>query len=90
VSAVICANAATVSGIVADSAPPTTHRSRYPSRIMRMPSPTAWFEEAQAEIVHRFGPVSPYIIAMWPAGAFAISIGTMKGRSARPFSRNRS
>ena len=59
VSAVICENAATVKGWVAASEPPTMHRSRYPSRISRMPSPIAWFDEAQADSVAMLCPVSP-------------------------------
>ena len=82
VSAVIWANAATVSGSVADSEPPATTRSNVPERISRSASNSAWLLEEQAEIVAKFAPVRPNRIAMWPAGAFAISIGTMNGRDA--------
>ena len=51
VSAVICAKAATVSGIVAASEPPAITRSLYPSRISRIDSPIAWLDEQHAETV---------------------------------------
>ena len=44
-----------------------------------MPSPSAWFDEAQADSVAMLCPVSPKRIARCPAAAFAISIGTMNG-----------
>ena len=37
--------------------------------------------DEHAEIVAKFAPVSPNVMAMWPAGAFAISIGTMNGET---------
>ena len=51
VRAVICANAATVSGIVAASDPPAIARSTYPSRIRRIASPIAWLDDEHAETV---------------------------------------
>ncbi len=52
-----------------------------------MPSPIAWFEEAQADKVAMLWPVRPYLIARCPAAAFAISIGTMNGETRPgPFS----
>src|SRR5438093_1454027 len=79
VSAVIWANAATVSGRVAASDPPTMARSSNPSRIIRYPSPTAWAPDAHADTMQKFGPIKPNAIAMWPAAALAMSAGTMNG-----------
>src|SRR6187401_771351 len=81
VRAGIWENAATVSGSVADSEPPAMHRSSLPSRSSRMASKIAWLLDEHAEIVAKFAPVRPNVIAMWPAGAFAISIGTMNGET---------
>src|ERR687898_1453783 len=47
--------------------------------MYRSASPIAWFDDEQAETVHRFGPVKPNRIAMWPLAAFAIRAGTMNG-----------
>ena len=56
-----------------------------------MPSPIAWLDDAHAETVQKFGPVRPNVIAMWPAPALAMSIGTMKGETRPgPFSRSTS
>ena len=57
--------------------------------MYRSASPIAWFDEEQAETVHRFGPVKPNRIAMWPLAAFAIRAGTMNGETRPgPFSRS--
>ena len=79
VRAVICENAATVIGSVADSEPPAMHRSSVPSRSRRIASKIAWLLDEHAEMVAKFAPVSPNVMAMCPAGAFAMSIGTMNG-----------
>src|SRR6185369_8653309 len=81
VSAVIWEKAATVSGSVADSEPPAIQRSSVPSRSSRMASKIAWLLDEHAEIVAKFAPVRPNVIAMCPAGAFAMSIGTMNGET---------
>ena len=47
--------------------------------MYRIASPIAWLDDEQAETVHRFGPVKPNRMAMWPAAAFAMSAGTMNG-----------
>ena len=44
-------NAATVSPVIAASAPPVTMASATPFRIMWNDSPMAWADEAQAETV---------------------------------------
>jgi hypothetical protein len=61
--------------------------SATPSRISRAASPIAWALAAHAVVMHRFGPLHPNCIAMVPAVALAIIIGTRNGLTrAAPFS----
>jgi hypothetical protein len=46
-----------------------------------MASQIAWLLEEHAEIVAKFAPVNPNVMAMCPAGAFAMSMGTMNGET---------
>jgi hypothetical protein len=58
-SAFMFAKAATVSPVMAPSDPPVTIASAAPWRIMLNDSPMAWADEAQADTVAKFGPLSP-------------------------------
>ena len=42
-------------------------------------APMACSPEAQAEVVHRFGPLAPTAMDTWPAAMLAIMVGMKKG-----------
>ncbi len=62
-----------------DSLPPVITMSALSSRIRRAASPIALALAAHAVATQKFGPFHPNCIAMVPAVAFAIIIGTRKG-----------
>ena len=51
----------------------------FPSLISSYDSPTAWAEEAHADTVQKFGPLSPYRIETSPAAMSGMNIGTKNG-----------
>ena len=65
--------------VSAASAPPVTMTSASPYWIVRREEPIEWLAEAQAEATPQLGPPSPNAMAMWPAAAFSIILGTKKG-----------
>ena len=73
------ANAEIAVGVMHDSEPPVITTSAAPSRMSRAASPIACALAAHAVAMQRFGPVQPNCIAIVPAVAFAIIIGTRNG-----------
>jgi hypothetical protein len=50
-------------------------------------SPIAWVAEAQALATAKAGPRNPQNMEIWLAGAFAISLGMVSGKTRDLFSR---
>ena len=70
-----------------DSEPPVITMSALSSRMSRAASPIALALAAHAVATQKFGPFQPNCIAIVPAVAFAIIIGTRNGLTrAAPFS----
>ena len=87
-SAVIRAKAEIAVGVMHDSEPPVITMSALSSRMRRAASPIALALAAQAVATQKLGPFHPNCIAIVPAVAFAIIIGTRNGLTrAAPFSR---
>jgi hypothetical protein len=63
-----CANPATPSGLIVDSAPPASMMSASPSLIIRAASPIECAPVEQAVTTEWFGPISPYLIEHLAAG----------------------
>ena len=76
-------NAAMHSGVIAASVPPATTMSASPRSIIRFASPIAWLPVAHADDTLNPGPWAPRSIAIWPAAALGIIIGTNSGDTAR-------
>ena len=72
-SALICAKAAIVIGVVPDSVPPVTTISTIPFSIKFLASPTAFADAAQAVVIVNEGPSMPNLIATCPVLEFGIS-----------------
>jgi hypothetical protein len=66
-------------GVVTASAPPARTTSAVPSRMRRVPSPTALDPAAQAVATHTLGPVQPSSMATSAGVALGIIMGTRKG-----------
>src|SRR5215212_2682750 len=79
--AVIWAKATSATWTKADSAPPATMAVASPWPMAWKARPMAWLEAAQAVVVVKLGPRRPSFIAIWPAAAFGISWGTVKGET---------
>ena len=62
-----------------DSAPPASITSARPVRIASVASPSAWFPDAQAVVVHETGPRRPSSIEAWAAPMFGMIIGMKSG-----------
>src|SRR5579864_7223086 len=74
---------------MAASLPPVSMTSASPYWMVRRAVPIAWLAEAQAEATPQLGPPRPCAIAIWPAAAFSIILGTKKGLiRPGPFSLN--
>ena len=76
-------NAATHSGVIAASVPPATTTSASPRSSIRLASPIACEPVAHADDTLKPGPWAPSIIAIAPAAALGIIIGTKCGDTAR-------
>src|SRR6185436_13959681 len=63
----------------AASLPPVSIRSASPYWMVRSAVPIAWFAEAHAEATPQLGPPRPNAMAIWPAAALSIILGTKKG-----------
>ena len=79
----IRANAAREVPHSADSAPPATTTSASPRSIIRLASPSAWAPVAQALETLNPGPWTPSRMAISPAAALGIIIGTKCGETSR-------
>ena len=82
-SAPMRSNAAMHSGVIAASVPPATTTSASPRSIIRLASPIAWLPVAHADETLKPGPWAPSSIAIMPAAALGIIIGTNSGDTAR-------
>ena len=69
--------------VSAASVPPATTTSASPRVIIRSASPIAWPPVAHAELTEKPGPCAPRRIAITPAAALGIIIGTKCGDTAR-------
>src|SRR3954447_22894764 len=87
-NAVMRANAEIAVGVRHDSEPPVITMSALLLWMRRAASPMALALAAHAVATHILGPFQPNCMAMVPAVALAIIIGTRKGLTrAAPFSR---
>jgi hypothetical protein len=77
----IAANAPIVASKTGASQPPASMTSASPRRIISVPSPIAWPEDAQALVGAKFGPSAPKVMAAWPAAMFETAIGMKNGLS---------
>ncbi len=82
-SAPMRSKAAMHSGVIPASVPPATTTSASPRSIMRFASPIAWLPVAHADDTLKPGPWAPSAIAIMPAAALGIIIGTNSGDTAR-------